>query len=1074
VRRGGVATRLPPGKQRAVLAALLLAPGRALSLDEMAEVLWGSAPPPSARATMQNYVKRVRQGLGPAAGSRIVTQPRGYLIQADPGEVDVSRFEAHLRAAKAAVHDGAWDGAAAEASAGLDLWRGEPLADVDSALLMAREVPRLAELRLQALEIRIDADLHLGRHPEVIAELKRLTSAHPLRERLHVLLMLALYRDGRQPEALAVYRDARNLLVEELGVEPGPGLRELHQRILGDDPALAAPEPASPPAAGARPGAAVPVVPRELPADVRLFTGRGDELAVLTGLLEQPGEAAPRTVVISGTAGVGKTALAVHWAHQAAGHFPDGQLYVNLRGYDPGQPVTAADGLSFFLRSLGVAGQQIPAEEAERAARYRSLLAGRRMLVVLDNAATAEQIRPLLPGTSSCAVVVTSRDSLAGLVARDGAARLDMDLLPLPDAVGLLRALIGARVDADPCAAAALAAQCCRLPLALRVAAELAAARAAAPLAYLVGELDDQRQRLESLDAGGDTRTAVRAVFSWSCRHLDARAARAFRLAGLHPGPAFDTFAMAALAGTNPDAAGRLLSRLARGHLIEPGPAGRYGMHDLLRAYARELAESQDAEAEWRSPLTRLFDYYLHAAGTAMDALYPAERHLRPPVPATATPCPPLAEAAMARSWLASERATLVALAALATEHGFPGHGARLAPVLFRYLDAGGYYDDAAAVCTEGLRAARMAADQAAEAAALLCFGSVSWRQGRYDDAAAHLRQATAIFQKSGDHVGEARALGNLGVVEACHGRYDLAASYHRRALALTRQAGDMLCQARALDNLAGVLCQQKDYDRAAECQLAALAIYRQLGDRHGEADILCGLGAVACLRDRDQQAAWYLRQAITVSRATGDRLCEARALGNLGIIEWRQGHYRQAARRQKAAVAAFRETGDRAGEAGGLNAYGEALLAAGDPAGARAAHLDALGMATRIGDRYQQARAHDGLGYACHATGETAQTRRHWQQALAGYTSIDAPDAADTRGRLSHLDEEAGTWSLAGPAGPAVPAKCVTCFQDCPCFPHCPWQTANRSRGCWPAATRSRGCWPAATRLRTGPATSM
>ena len=1000
VRCGGVTVRLPPGKQRTVLAALLLGAGRALSLDELAEALWGTAAPPSARASVRNYVKRVRKGLGSPAGSRIITQSRGYLIQADPGEVDVSRFEAHLRAAKAAARDGAWDAAAAEAGAGLDLWRGEPLADVGSEPLMAREGPRLAELRLQALETRIDADLQLGRHADAVAELKRLACAHPLREHLHVSLMLALYRDGRQSEALSVYRDARNLLAEELGVEPGPALRDLHQRILIADPTLAVPEPAV---------LTGPATPRELPADVRHFTGRDGELAVLTTQLEQPGAAAPRTVVISGTAGVGKTALAVHWAHQAAGQFPDGQLYINLRGYDPGQPVTAADGLARFLRSLGVAGQEIPAEEAERAARYRSVIAGRRMLVVLDNAGTVEQVRPLLPGTPSCAVLVTSRDSLAGLVARDGAARLDFDLLPVPDAVGLLRALIGARVDADPGAAAALAGQCCRLPLALRVAAELAATRAAAPLAQLADELTDLRRRLELLDAGGDTHTAMRAVFSWSCRQLDTRELRAFRFAGLYPGPGIDAFAMAALADTTPDDADRLLGRLARAHLIEPGPAGRYGMHDLLRAYARELADSQDTEAGQRSALTRLFDYELRAAGTAMDALYPAEHHLRPAIPATALPRPPLADGVIARGWLTSERTTLVALAA---EPGFPWHVARLGPVLFRYLDAGGHFDDAAAVCAEAVRAARLTADQAAEASALLCLGIVSWRLGRYDDAAAHLGQATALFRKAGDRVGEARALGNLGIVESCHGRLDSAVGHHQRALALTREAGDKLCQARALDSLAGVRCQQEDYDRAAECQLAALSIYRQLGDRHGEADVLCALGAVACLQDRHPQAAWYLRQAITVSRAAGDRLCEARALSNLGVIDWRQGRYRQAARRQQAAVAAFRETGDRAGEAGGLNAYGEALLAAGEPAQAQAAHLDALDMATLIGDLYQQARAHDGLGYACHAVGDTARTRRHWQQALAAYTSINAPDAANTRSRLSRLDEEAGNWS--------------------------------------------------------------
>ena len=412
-----------------------------------------------------------------------------------------------------------------QARAALALWRGEPLADVESEVLASREVPRLAELRLQALETASRADLHLGRAADVIPELRRLAEPTSAARVPAPLLMLALYRDGRQAEALAAYQHARQMLIDELGAEPGPGLRELHQRILVADPALAVAEPwrrtATLPSRGPHPGSCRRPVPH--------FAGRDSELAALTGLLDRAGEQAPGAVVISaigGTAGVGKTALAVHWAHQVAARFPDGQLYVNLRGYDPDQPMPAADALAGFLRALGVPGQDIPAEASERAARYRSLLAGRRMLVVLDNARQAEQVRPLLPGSPGCVTVVTSRDSLAGLVARDGAIRLDLDLLPPLGGGRPAAALIGARVDADPAAADALAARCARLPLALRVAAELAAARPAASLAELAGELADQQRRLDLLDAGGDPRTGVRAVFSWSYRHLDADAAR--------------------------------------------------------------------------------------------------------------------------------------------------------------------------------------------------------------------------------------------------------------------------------------------------------------------------------------------------------------------------------------------------------------------------------------------------------------------------------------------------------------------------------------------------------------------
>ena len=305
-------------------------------------------------------------------------------------------------------------------------------------------------------------------------------------------------------------------------------------------------------------------------------------------------------VLLEGAAGVGKTALAVQWAHQVAEHFPDGQLYANLRGYDPGQPTPAADVLAAFLRALGVPGQDIPPEADERAARYRSLLAGQRMLIVLDNAGSVEQVRPLLPGSPGCVVLVTSRDALAGLIARDGARRLDLDLLPLVEAVSLLRALIGGRIDSDSEAATALAIQCARLPLALRVAAELADTRPAAAVSDLVAELADQQRRLDLMEAGADPQTAVRTVFSWSCRHLDPDTGRAFRLAALHPGLDLDSYAVAALTGTSRRRASQLLDQLARAHLIQTGTPGRYGMHDLLRGYASELAAAQDSEDDRR------------------------------------------------------------------------------------------------------------------------------------------------------------------------------------------------------------------------------------------------------------------------------------------------------------------------------------------------------------------------------------------------------------------------------------------------------------------------------------------
>src|SRR5215831_8073634 len=386
VRRGGVEVAVLPGKQRVVLAALLLKAGRVVAVDELTEALWGQGPPATARATTQGYVKRLRKSLGADGHGRITTWPGGYQISVAAGELDVTRCEALLRSAQAAARDGCWDRAAEQARGALGLWRGEPLADVASELLAVREVPRLAELRLQALEVRIGAGLHLGRCGEVVGELRQLAAAHPLRERFHGLLMLALYRDGRQGEALAAYQDARRVLIDELGTEPGTELRELHQRILTSDPALDLPgsgptRPDHPgPAVPAGPGPTVPghpgpaVVPRELPAGIRHFTGRGGELKELTALLDQAGDETPTVVIsaIGGTAGVGKTALAVQWAHQVVERFPDGQLYVNLRGYGPaGAPAAPAEAIRGFLDALGVPPGRIPPAPEAQAGLYR-------------------------------------------------------------------------------------------------------------------------------------------------------------------------------------------------------------------------------------------------------------------------------------------------------------------------------------------------------------------------------------------------------------------------------------------------------------------------------------------------------------------------------------------------------------------------------------------------------------------------------------------------------------------------------------------------------------------------------
>ncbi len=1015
VRRDGVVVPVAVGKQRAVLAALLLSAGRAVSVEELAEALWGSDPPPSARVTVQNYVVRLRKALGEAGRERISTVPRGYVIRVAAHELDVSRFEELLDAAQSAARQQAWPAAAARANEAVALWRGEPLADAGSELLSAREVARLTEMRVQATETRLEAELHLDRGAGVVGDLRRLSSVYPLRERVYGLLMLALYRDGRQSEALAVYQQARRVLIEELGAEPDAKLQGLHQQILAADPALAR---SAIPADVPEPG-----VPRQLPAGVRHFTGRADELAALTALLDRPGQQEPGAVVISaigGTAGVGKTALAVHWAHQAAHRFPDGQLYVNLRGYDPARPVTAADALAGFLRALGLAGKDIPAEAEERAATYRSLVAGRRMLMLLDNAWSADQVRLLLPASNSCLTVVTSRDALPGLVARDGAARLNLDLLPREEAADLLRVLIGDRAVADPAATAALAGQCCRLPLALRVAAELAIVQAAVPLAELVAELADRHRRLDLLNAGGDGGTAVRVVFSWSYHQLSSPAARAFRLSGLHPGADLDRYAAAALLGSTAGQAGDLLATLARAHLIQPAQPGRYQMHDLLRAYAAELA-AQDSDEDRQAALTRLFDHYLHTAATAMDTLRPTERHRRPRIPAPATPAPPAADAATARAWLDAQRPNLVAAAAYASAHGWPGHTIQLAATLYRYLDTGGHYPEATALHSHARGAASLLGDLAAEAIALTSLGVIERRQGRYQQAAEclhealtvyrraadrtgearvlanlagidlwrgryqqaadDLRQALILFRQVGDRSGEARAVNILGGVELRRGRYKQAASRQKQALELYRQLGNLAGEAQTLNNLGGVERRLGQYEQAASRHEQALALYRQANDRPGEAYSLGNLGGLYLRQGRYEEAASHLLQTLALCRQTGEKPTEAYALAYLGDVHLRQGRPEEAASHQRQALGLFLEAGDPAGEAQARNGLGEALLAAGQLDQAGSEHTAALDLARQIGDLDAEARAHHGLSSTA---GDPARARRHQRQALA------------------------------------------------------------------------------------------
>jgi DNA-binding SARP family transcriptional activator len=609
VRYRGKPVPIPASKPQALLASLLLRANEPVSADRLIELLWCHQPPARARNTLQNHTLRLRRALGSPTAGRIRTSRAGYAIDVQAAELDLHRFRRLREAGEAAANRTAWAHAYSCFTAALAEWSGDPLAGIDAPGLHANELPALTEMKLLAAEARFDAGLRIGRHAELLVELQAMAAAHRLRERLQEFLILALYRNGATSEALSAFQQTRRLYVAELGVEPGPGLQALQQQVLRNDPSLrpdlSAGRGGTRPArsgAGAVRLAAAPglPIPQQLPPCIADLVGRAGELRQLTALADTAGTTAGAVPIsaISGTAGVGKTALALHWTHRVAARFPDGQLYVNLLGFDPtGAPVDPADALYRFLAAFGLSGDQIPADVPARVALYRSLLAGKRILVMLDNARDEGQVRPLLPGANGCLAVVTSRNRLAGLAIAEAATLIGLGLLSGTEATALLAGRIGAaRVAAEPESAAELGRLCVHLPLALAITAARAIAQPDQPLATLAGELRDTRSRLDELSTG-DAQTDLRAALSVSYRSLASAPARMFRLVGVHPGPDITVPAAASLAGIQPALAARLLRELTRANLVAEHTPGRFACHDLLRAYATELSAALEAGA---------------------------------------------------------------------------------------------------------------------------------------------------------------------------------------------------------------------------------------------------------------------------------------------------------------------------------------------------------------------------------------------------------------------------------------------------------------------------------------------
>jgi DNA-binding SARP family transcriptional activator/tetratricopeptide (TPR) repeat protein len=883
-------------KQRILLSVLLCHADAPVSVDRLLDALWGASPPRTAVDNLRLYVHQLRRALGD--GQRIVRRPPGYALTVRQGELDAARFEELADAGRNALTDGDPTQAARLLREGLALWRGTPFAGLDHVDLLREEASRLQERHQAALESRIEADLAIGRHNDLIAELSALVTRHPLREQLRVQLMLALYRAGRQAEALAVARDTRRLLAKELGIDPGPHLKRMEQAILSADKVLELPAVTAKPATPERGRTTGDPVPRQLPAHTPHFVGRSDELNQLTKLLDAAtagnGATPVGTVVISaigGTAGIGKTTLAVRWAHQVTGRFPDGQLYANLRGFDPGgTPAQPAEVVRGFLDAFHLPPERIPLTLDAQTALYRSLMTGRRMLVLLDNARDVEQVRPLLPGSSTCLVLVTSRNRMASLAVQEGARPLTLDVLSTADAEALLANHLGHdRIAAERETVLELIAHCGRLPLALAIVAARAATQPEFPLRLLADELSDEQTRLDALDVG-DSTANLRAVFSWSSHHLDARSARLFLLLGLHPGPDIGSAVAASLSGVSLAQARTALAELTRAHLLDRSAPDRFAFHDLLRVYAADEAAVSVTEEERRAVQHRMLDHYVHTANAADRLLDPHRDRIVLDAPQPGVLPEHLDGTAEAWAWCAAEYPVLLAVITHAARLGFDRHAWQMAWLLGIFFERCGHWHEWDAASGVALEAAIRLGDKDGQGRAYLSRARACALLTAYDTALPHLAHALDIYQDLDDPVGQAHTHHALSWVLEHQGHLDDALGHSQRTLDLYQRAGHLAGQARALNMVGWDHAKLGDHQRALACCQQALGLHRELGDSLGEAHTWDSLGfAHHCLGNHSQAISCY-EQAITRYQGMRNRYYEAGTLARLADTLYAMG----------------------------------------------------------------------------------------------------------------------------------------------------------------------------------------
>ena len=986
-------------KQRALLTLLLLNANRTVRRAQVIDWLWGIQPPRTAEDLVHEYVSRLRRALRRCqttqAASRLRTQPSGYVLQVEPDELDLDHFEQLVDQAQQtmAAHD--LETATRILRQALGLWRGSALANLPPSLAVDAASARLEEARLVALEERVEADLRLGRHAHLVGELEALVASHGSRERLRRQLMLALYRSGRQAEALAVYRNTRHMLVEELGLEPSPALQELERAILRADPAL---EPVLPAVEGMQPRPMLSPRPCQLPPDVDDFTGRQVAVDQVQRLLEEERATAIVISAIAGKAGVGKTAMAVHLAHRLRAHFPDGQLYVDLQGAEA-QALDPTEVLAGFLRALGVEGAVIADGLDERVRQYRARLADRRVLVVLDNAADEAQVRQLLPASRGCAALVTSRTQLSGL---EAAHLLHLDVLEADQAVQLLAKLAGpGRVLAEPQAAQQIVRLCGWLPLALRIAGARLACRPQWPLALLAERLTDEHRRLDELKAG-DLEVRASVALSYHGRHQAER--RLFRLLGLVVAPSFPAWVTAEVLDAELAKAEGLLERLVDAQLVEAAgqdQAGqlRYRLHDLLRVFAAERLHAEEPAPTHQASLDRVLQAYLSLAERADALLEPSgldrygggpihSQHTNHPAAATVDHDP--------LGWFEAERSSLIAAVEQACAAGFWEAAWRLADTLGCFFQLRAHWDDWQHTHGLALTGARRVGDHDAEGRILASLGTLHMYRNRTDDAICYMQQSLAAFRESGNRRGELECLVDLGLVGLKQGRFDDATALLEQSLAGFRELGARSCEAVALFHLGDVHSQQGRLDSALACLEQSLALIRAVDDRPWEAPILRSLGLVHSRQGRFAEAVACLDQGLTLVRALGDRQGQAYVLQGFGEVYGEQGCLGDAADCLEQSLTLARATGDRAAVAYTLCTLGDVRRQQGRLEEAAGCLQRSLATFQDIGFRPWEARALSSLGLLLAVKGDPTAACRAWRSALAILRELDMPEAAD------------------------------------------------------------------------------